>query len=591
MVGLLAAQCLRAGAQQPVDRSNKDCLDCHSDPELAKTNAAGRVVSLFVDEARLARSVHRTNTCVSCHSSVTLQHPDDELPVGPVDCARCHTAQSASFEGSVHGRALGAGQAGAPTCQDCHGGHDVMPPTDLASPLHFTRQPQTCGACHEVETAEFQASIHGKALAKGVREAPTCTDCHSEHRIEALRGAAAQRIARDVCSRCHASERINTKFRLPPDRVETFFQSYHGLAARYGLPVAANCGSCHGYHKILPSADPDSSVYPANLVRTCGQCHPGATEKFALSRVHVDVRGVRGGPDLGSQINWWVRRIYLVLIAGTVGGMLIHNGLLFWRKLSRRLRSAERTVLRMDRVQRWQHGLLAGSFAVLALTGFALSYPDSWLAYLLGNSEPLRRWLHRGAAVVLLLTSLWHLVYVFVSPAGKQLWLDLLPRARDFRDLLETMAYLLGRRPRRPPVGRFGYTEKFEYWAVVWGTVVMGVTGFLIWFKLEITRVGVPRWVVDVALTIHFYEAVLACLAIVVWHFYHVIFDPDVYPMNPAFWDGRVSKEWVREEHPLDPQASENPACLAEPQARMVLQQPSEDSSAWASAPDRPKPS
>jgi len=96
---------------------------------------------------------------------------------------------------------------------------------------------------------------------------------------------------------------------------------------------------------------------------------------------------------------------------------------------------------------------------------------------------------------------------------------------------------------------------------------------------------------VDVALTIHFYEAVLACLAIVVWHFYHVIFDPDVYPMNPAFWDGRVSKEWVREEHPLDPQASENPACLAEPQARMVLQQPSEDSSAWASAPDRPKPS
>ena len=190
--------------------------------------------------------------------------------------------------------------------------------------------------------------------------------------------------------------------------------------------------------------------------------------------MHVDVRGVRGGPDLGSQINWWVRRIYLVLIAGTVGGMLIHNGLLFWRKLSRRLRSAERTVLRMDRVQRWQHGLLAGSFAVLALTGFSLSYPDSWLAYLLGNSEPLRRWLHRGAAVVLLLTSLWHLVYAFVSPAGKQLWLDLLPRARDFRDLLETMAYLLGRRPRRPPVGRFGYTEKFEYWAVVWGTVVMG---------------------------------------------------------------------------------------------------------------------
>ena len=68
----------------------------------------------------------------------------------------------------------------------------------------------------------------------------------------------------------------------------------------------------------------------------------------------------------------------------------------------------------------------------------------------------------------------------------------------------------------------------------------MGVTAFL------------PRWIVDVALTIHYYEAVLACLAIVVWHFYHVIFDPDIYPLNSAFWTGRVSEEWQRHEHPLD---------------------------------------
>jgi cytochrome b subunit of formate dehydrogenase len=69
-----------------------------------------------------------------------------------------------------------------------------------------------------------------------------------------------------------------------------------------------------------------------------------------------------------------------------------------------------------------------------------------------------------------------------------------------------------------------------EYWAVVWGTIIMGVTGLMIWFKMDVTH-WLPRWAVDVALTIHYYEAILACLAIIVWHFYHVIFDPDVYPL------------------------------------------------------------
>ena len=87
---------------------------------------------------------------------------------------------------------------------------------------------------------------------------------------------------------------------------------------------------------------------------------------------------------------------------------------------------------------------------------------------------------------------------------------------------------------------------------MVWGTVIMGVTGLMIWFKMEVTRF-LPRWAVDVATTIHYYEAILACLAILVWHFYHVIFDPDVYPLNRAALDGRVSREWLEEEHPLDP--------------------------------------
>jgi cytochrome b subunit of formate dehydrogenase len=80
--------------------------------------------------------------------------------------------------------------------------------------------------------------------------------------------------------------------------------------------------------------------------------------------------------------------------------------------------------------------------------------------------------------------------------------------------------------------------------------IIMGITGLMAWFEVEVARV-LPRWSVDVALTIHFYEAVLATLAIVVWHFYQVIFDPDVYPLNWAFWDGKMSVELYRKEHPL----------------------------------------
>ena len=111
--------------------------------------------------------------------------------------------------------------------------------------------------------------------------------------------------------------------------------------------------------------------------------------------------------------------------------------------------------------------------------------------------------------------------------------------------------YLCGLSKDKPKIGRFGYAEKMEYWAVVWGTVIMGVTGLMIWFKMDVTH-WLPRWMVDVALTIHYYEAILACLAILVWHFYHVIFDPDVYPLNMACWDGKVSAHWQAEEHPLD---------------------------------------
>jgi formate dehydrogenase gamma subunit len=543
---------LVAGAMAVPAMRDSDCLDCHADKTLAITNAAGREISLFVDKATLVASVHATNSCVNCHTDIAAGHPDDNRPVQPVNCAICHPRQTASYGASVHGLAVKAGDETAAACQDCHDSHDILPPTSPVSPLYFSRQAETCGQCHVQEAADWAKSVHGKAVAAGNRDAPTCTDCHSEHNIETLKGGSALKIS-DVCSRCHASVTLDSKYNLPADRVKTYVESYHGLAAQYGSTVVANCASCHGYHKVLPSSDSDSMINTNNLIVTCGQCHPGANRMFVSGKIHVDLAATPGERDWSGKINWWVRRVYLALIFGVVGAMFFHNALLFLRKTAARYRAGARTVLRMSLSQRWQHAVLAASFIILAITGFALKFPDSWLAKLLGANESFRRWTHRIAGIVLLLVGVYHFIYLLTTPDGRRLVKDLFPVKKDLADMWCAVRYLTGWSREKPKIGRFGYAEKMEYWAVVWGTIIMGVTGLMIWFKMDVTAF-LPRWIVDVALTIHYYEAVLACLAIVLWHFYHVIFDPDIYPLNPACWNGRVSEEWQKHEHPLDEQ-------------------------------------
>lgn len=543
---------LTAGSYAAQVIKDADCLECHSDKTLVKTNAAGRAISLFVDEAKLRASVHKTNTCQSCHADITTKHPDDSVAAKPVACATCHERHSESYGASVHGVALKAGDASAPTCKDCHDSHEVLPPAEPASPLNYRNLSKTCGVCHETEAADVQASIHGKGSASGRPESATCIDCHFEHQIEQLKTNATLKISVDVCSRCHASERINTKFNLPKDRVTTFFASYHGLASQYGSTLAANCSSCHGYHLVLPSADPRSTIHSTNLVATCGKCHPGATENFAAGKVHVVAEiPPEKATDVGGKVNAWVRLIYVVLIVVTIGVMLLHNGLLFVRKWIRLHRTEPRTIVRMNLQQRWQHFLLAFSFIALAVTGFALKFPDSWIAKLLGSHEDFRRWTHRVTGVLMLVLGVYHVCYLLFTKQGRQLLKDFLPEKKDVQDVVTNVHYLAGTKPEKARLKRFGYPEKMEYWAVVWGTIIMGVTGLAIWFKMEVTQFA-PRWVVDVAITIHYYEAILACLAILVWHFYHVMFDPDIYPVNLACWDGKVSEHWQEDEHPLD---------------------------------------
>lgn len=519
------------------------CIDCHGEHE---------VQPALSEDARTSR-MNEAKMCLGCH----LDNEDVRARIGP------SAGFIASYETSVHGLALKEGNEGAATCSDCHGSHQVKMGSDPTSKVAKTHIAETCGTCHGDVVQIFEESSHGKALARGVVASPTCTDCHGEHDIlpptDRLSRVSPLNVSAQVCSPCHSSLRLTEKYGLATDRFRSFADSYHGLAVRAGKVEVANCASCHGFHDIKPSSDPTSRTHKDNLAATCGSCHPGANENFARGSVHVLARS---GDD---EILYFVSTAYVILIIVTIGGMALHNIFDFLRKARRQLmirrgiitrpHTAHRLYLRMSLNERIQHATLFISFAILVLTGFMLRYPDAWWVVWLRGLSPavfdLRSLLHRIAGVVMVGAGVYHMYYVFFVPRGKQLLRDLLPVRRDIADMIGMVKYNLGVTPSKPKLDRFSYIEKAEYWALVWGTVVMGATGVILWFDNTfmglLTKLG---W--DVARTIHFYEAWLATLAIIIWHFYFVIFNPDVYPMNVAWWKGTLTEEEMLDEHPLE---------------------------------------
>jgi len=201
--------------------------------------------------------------------------------------------------------------------------------------------------------------------------------------------------------------------------------------------------------------------------------------------------------------------------------------------------------------QRWQHLVLLTSFIILVITGFALKFPDWWFMNLLGMGEHVRSIIHRVVGVILIAAGFYHVFYIAIADEGRRMLRDIAPAPKDLTDVFQAMRYYLGLGGAKPKFGRFTYGEKAEYWALVWGTALMGVTGVMMWAKVWVGNL-LARWWVDVATAIHFYEAILATLAIIVWHFYQVFCDPDVYPMNWAWWDGKMPVEHYRHEHELD---------------------------------------
>jgi cytochrome b subunit of formate dehydrogenase len=522
-------------AEQASDPDAPKCASCHGPIHN---------VRMADDPASTVAKKNLPDTCAACHSNNEFLSRH-KIPVAhPVE----------KYRQSVHGRAVMAGKNAA-TCSDCHGSHAIFEGRDSRSHINHWNVAATCGQCHKEIARQFNESVHGVALKNGARDAPDCTNCHGEHLILEPSSPAsalnAANISVQTCGRCHADTRLARMYDLPVDRVPSYADSYHGLAVREGQLTAANCASCHGVHDILRSSDPRSTVNAANLRKTCGQCHQGIGEKLAIGPVHVRTAV---GPN--HPVVKWIRWTYLVLIPATLGFMFLHNLLDLLSKLIRRRPRHETSevAVRMNLWFRVAHWGIMVSFPTLVVTGFALKFPESWWARPLVAIEggyAIRAWVHRAAGAILTLAAFYHLGYLLGTRRGRSQVLAMWPRWQDVRDAWDLLGFNLGLRHDRPRFHHFTYGEKIEYWAVIWGTTVMATTGYLMWYQGLVLRHW-PLWSINLATVIHYYEAWLAVLAILIWHFYHVIFRPDVYPMSWAWLSGKLTGREMAEEHPAE---------------------------------------
>jgi hypothetical protein len=282
-----------------LDKGDQDvatCSDCHGKHNIRRT-------------ADPESTTHRANiprTCAACHDNMqmVLKH-------------NIHAEQPyREYEQSVHGKALfrdGLATIAA-VCTDCHGVHDIQPNGAVDLKPH---QPATCGKCHLQEYLAYSRSIHGNAFKMGITDSPVCADCHGEHKIEAP-WEPESRVSlfnvTETCAGCHDDVAKMSKYNILTNKVSTFTKSDHGMGKDIGIVSVATCVSCHGYHDILPSDDPESSIYRANLKKTCGtqNCHPNPTGEILQSKIHVD----KMNRDIGS-----LRRIRTVAL-WSVGALL-----------------------------------------------------------------------------------------------------------------------------------------------------------------------------------------------------------------------------------------------------------------------------
>lgn len=543
----------------------------------------------------------KIDACMGCHSPEAESGP-------PVDLAKLKRSPHASFD-----------------CQSCHSSI-----TELPHSPEMTKEKPQCANCHTEQVEAFNKSTHSREdFVKG--DHPTCVFCHGGGDSHAI--TAGSKWSREekvkVCTQCHAQRERMERYKVDPDAVTSYHESFHGKALlRFGNLKTAICTDCHGHHDVLSPLDPAAPTHRDHAAKTCSQsgCHQGAEVNFAMSganhlrlkvkeepllqgvllffkllifgtiafmmvNVLLDLRKIvlnpSRPPNCGRVAGFMIFFSFLSLIATIalatlrIGGVryfgfaslgflaLAYVAFIFRPKQATPVAN-ERTYPRMSLILRIQHILLTLSVLALMGTGLPLRFADTSFAQggigLFGGLESAR-YVHRTAAIVLIVTWVWHMLYLLLrwKRAGWKFsaW-TMLPTKKDLTDFGQTMRYYLGQSKEEPKFDRYTFRSKLDYLAEYWGLPVMVLSGFVLWFPLYFSsRLSESAW--GVAIIAHGYEATLALLAVVCWHLYNVHFSPNVFPMSKIWLKGTLTRAEMEHEHPaelerLDAQEAAEPA-------------------------------
>ena len=543
------------------------CGKCHKEEQvglLAGVHSKAVVKEPQGAEAPLA--------CLHCHGQNVHDMRPVKDPQSPVfadhqvqGCGKCHEKDLESYLISVHGHGLQqSGLAGSAVCSSCHGAHGIFKAQDPQSSLSPPHVASTCGKCHRMIESRLEKSVHGRGTGPGgatekaspggtSMRKPSCTDCHQGHdrpRPDSLRFRLG---VSSSCGNCHAN--LSRQYGL----------SLHGELSEVGYGPAANCSDCHGSHDILPVADRESHVSVDNRLQTCRKCHPNAAANLISFDPHADHRDPVKSPLLNA-----VYMVLMTLLIGTFVAFGIHSILWLIRGLIDVLQHGRATTfvpgqvayVRFNAMHRIAHGLLLISFLGLAATGLPLKYSHMpWahqLAHVLGGFASTSVW-HRifgMVNVVCLVIYVIRLLHRLITrPAAGASRHSVVfspdspvPNRRDFSDFFKMVKWFFGLGPK-PTFERWAYWEKVDFWGAAADSVIIGLTGLILWFP-NLFCTFLPGETVNIAKVIHSTQALLATGFVFAIHFFSVWLRPEKFPMDMAMFTGVVSEHELREERP-----------------------------------------
>jgi len=348
----------------------------------------------------------------------------------------------------------------------------------------------------------------------------------------------------------------STEFReLPHEEWEatpyaSVYKFSHDVAPAKAALGAKGCRDCHSK---------DSPFFFGRVLQSPFDAHgnPVWITQNIILKYNGMPRQYSGGVKLVSDFFKWLTIVVMLMLIGHI---------LFDAFARFRFRRKSQKNVSTVYFQRFnghflaQHLMLLLSVTMLFISGFflfATRYPGAvWSTTITGTSGGLDFWrvIHRIGGALLIAVSFYHLMYSVIHQEGRRDFCLLLPTLKDFKHLFENLSFFIGRSKKPPEFGRFTYFEKFDYWAVWWGCVIMIVTGIAMWFPDLVLSLfpDLSTEAFDAFKEAHAHEALLAFLAIVIWHMYNIHLRPGRFPGTLLWIHGKISREEMEESHPAD---------------------------------------